>query len=93
MPAAASVRNDTATSRYELEVDGHVAFIQYARSGDVLRLVHTEVPPELGGRGVGTALVRGALEDIRRQGQKIVVMCAFVRGFMLKNPDFNDLLA
>jgi uncharacterized protein len=91
MPA--TVRNDPARNRYELEVEGHVAFIQYSLKPGVITLIHTEVPPELGGKGVGTALVRGALEDVRRQGLKVVVKCSFIRGFMGKHPEFNDLLA
>lgn len=91
MPA--TVRNDPARNRYELEVDGHVAFIQYSAKPGVITLIHTEVPPELGGKGVGTALVRGALEDVRRQGLKMVVKCSFIRAFMSKHSEFNDLLA
>jgi len=91
MPAA--VRNNAARNRYELEVDGHTAIAVYTLAPRVITFVHTEVPPELGGRGVGSTLVRGALEDVRRQGLKVVVRCSFVRGFMAKHPEFNDLLA
>jgi predicted GNAT family acetyltransferase len=91
MPA--TVRNNAARNRYELEVDGHVAFIQYGLEPGIVTLIHTEVSAELGGRGVGTALVRGALEDVRRQGLKMVVRCSFIRAFMAKRPEFNDLLA
>lgn len=93
MPTTPVVRDNPAGSRYELEVEGHVAFIQYALTGGVMTLIHTEVPPELGGRGVGTMLARGALDDVRRQGLKVVVRCSFIRAFMAKRPEFNDLLA
>ena len=91
MPA--TVTNNAAHNRYELEVDGHVAFIQYGLKPGVITLIHTEVPAELGGKGVGTVLVRGALDDVRRQGLKVVVRCSFIRAFMAKRPEFNDLLA
>jgi predicted GNAT family acetyltransferase len=42
---------------------------------------------------VGSTLVRGALEDVRRQGLKMVVRCSFIRAYMTKHPEFNDLLA
>jgi len=58
----------------------------------VITFVHTEVPPELGGRGVGSALVRGALELVRAQGLKVVAECAFIRAFPGKHPEFDDLL-
>ena len=88
-----TVRSNPARNRYELEVDGHVAFIEYGLKPGVITLIHTEVPKELGGRGVGTALARGALEDVRRLGLKVVVRCDFVRAFMAKHPEFDDLLA
>jgi predicted GNAT family acetyltransferase len=92
-PMPATVRNNAARNRYELEVDGHLAVAVYTLAPGVITFVHTEVPAELGGRGVGTMLVRGALEDVRRQGLKVVVRCSFIRAFMAKHPEFNDLLA
>jgi len=91
MPA--TVRHNPARNRYELEMDGHLAVAVYTLAPGVITFVHTEVPAALGGRGVGTTLARGALEDVRRQGLKVVVRCSFVRAFMAKNPEFNDLLA
>jgi uncharacterized protein len=90
MPA--TVRNDPARNRYELEVDGHLAVAVYSMAPGVITFIHTEVPAELGGRGVGTTLARGALEDVRRQGLKVVVRCSFIKAFMTKHPEFNDLL-
>ena len=73
MTAASEVRNNSARNRYELEVDGHLAVAVYTQAPGVVTIVHTEVPQELGGRGVGTALARGVLEDVRRRGLKVVV--------------------
>jgi predicted GNAT family acetyltransferase len=93
MTATTTVRNNAARNRYELEVDGHLAVAVYSLAPGVITFVHTEVPKELGGRGVGTTLARGALEDVRRQGLKVVVRCSFIKAFMAKHPEFNDLLA
>jgi predicted GNAT family acetyltransferase len=87
-----TVRNNPARNRYELEVDGHLAVAEYTLAPGIITLNHTEVPAALGGRGVGTTLVRGVLEDVRRQGLKVVVRCSFVRAVMAKHPEFNDLL-
>jgi uncharacterized protein len=92
-PMPATVRNNPARTRYELEVDGHLAVAVYTLAPGVITFVHTEVPKDLGGRGVGTTLARGALEDVRRQGLKVVVRCSFIKAFMAKHPEFNDLLA
>ena len=91
MPA--SVRDNPARHRYELEVEGHVAFAEYGLAAGVITFIHTEVPKELGGKGVGSALARGALEDVRRRGLRVVAQCPFIKGFMDKHAEFKDLLA
>ena len=91
MPA--TVRDNPARLRFELEVDGHVAFAEYGLAAGVITFVHTVVPKELGGRGVGSTLARGALEDVRRRGLKVVAQCPFIKAFMDKHAEFNDLLA
>ena len=86
------VRNNTALHRFELDADGHTAVAYYRMSPGVITFTHTEVPTELSGRGIGSALVRGALESVRAQGLKVVAQCPFVGAFMGKHPEFNDLL-
>jgi predicted GNAT family acetyltransferase len=86
------VRNNTAESRFERDADGHTALVFYHMEPGVITLVHTEVPPELSGRGVGSRLVRGVLEQVRAMGLKVVPKCPFVSAYMGKHPEFNDLL-
>ena len=64
------VVNNKVHHRYELAVDGHLAATYYKISGDVITFVHTEVPPELGGKGIGSKLVKGALDQVRSEGLK-----------------------
>jgi uncharacterized protein len=87
-----AVRDNSAFHRFELETDGHTAYAYYQTAPGVITLTHTEVPPALGGRGVGSALVRGALEEVRARGLKAVPKCPFVSAFMGRHPEFNDLL-
>jgi uncharacterized protein len=86
------VRNNAAQNRFELDVDGHQAVAYYRIAPGVITFVHTEVPQELSGRGIGTKLIRGALDMVRAQGLKVVSQCPFVSAFMGKNPEYNDLL-
>ena len=72
------VRNDPAHSRYELSVDGGTAFAAYRREGDTLVFTHTEVPSTLEGRGVGSALMEGALADVRSRHLLVRPDCPFV---------------
>jgi uncharacterized protein len=86
------VINNKAHRRYELEVEGHLAATYYTLDGDVITFVHTEVPPELGGKGVGSKLVKGALDQVRAAGLKVIAQCPFVKAWIEKHPDYQDLL-
>jgi predicted GNAT family acetyltransferase len=86
------VRNNPVLHRFELDVDGHLAVAYYRPSPGAITFTHTEVPPELGGRGVGSNLVKGALELVRAQGLKVVSKCPFVSAYLGKHPEYNDLL-
>jgi uncharacterized protein len=87
------VVNNTSKHRYELAVDGHIAATYYAIEGGVIAFIHTEVPPELGGKGIGSRLIRGALDQVRSDGLKVVPQCPFVKAFIGKNGAYQDLLA
>ena len=85
------VSNNPAHQRYELAVDGHIAATYYKVGGDVITFVHTEVPPELGGKGIGSRLVQGALDQVRASGLKVIAECPFVKAWIGKHPDYANL--
>ncbi|MEA3038015.1 MAG: uncharacterized protein QOE79_528 [Sphingomonadales bacterium] len=87
------VRNNEAESRYEIEADGATAFAAYRTEGRDIVFEHTIVPEALEGRGIGSALVKGALEDVRARGLKVIPDCSFVRGWIERHPEAHDLLA
>jgi predicted GNAT family acetyltransferase len=84
--------NNRAHHRYELDVDGHIAVTYYAIADGVVTFTHTEVPPELGGKGVGSKLIKGALDQVRAEGLKVIAQCPFVKAYIDKHPDYADLL-
>ena len=84
-------RDNEERNRFELDVGGTVAFVVYRKSADTITLLHTEVPPELGGKGIGSKLARATLDAVRAQGRKLIVECDFIRSFMSKHPEYNDL--
>jgi uncharacterized protein len=88
-----AVRDNPSRNRYELDVEGSLAFIDYRRAGHVVTLTHAEVPQNLRGGGLGAALVRGALELARAQGDRIVPRCSFVVAYLRRHPEFDDLRA
>lgn len=87
------VRDNSARQRFELDAEGHVAFSEYKRAGGVVEVLHTEVPPALNGKGIGSRLVRGLLDLVRAEGAKVRPRCPFVRGYIEKHPEYADLLA
>ena len=88
-----NVRDNTERHRFELDANGHVAFSNYKRSEGVLTILHTEVPKELEGRGIGSALVRGLLELARAQGLKVHAVCPFVKSYLERHAEYADLQA
>lgn len=84
--------NNVLLHRYELLAEGHLAFLEYTEQGEsVLVLTHTFVPPELRGRNVAATLTKFALDDIRRQGKKVVPQCTYVAAYMARNKEYDDL--
>lgn len=88
----ADVQDNPSQQRYELIVDGHLAGAYYKFADGVITFVHTEVPKELGGRGIGSQLVKGALDDARAKHLKVVAQCPFVKAYIEKHADYGDLL-
>lgn len=87
-----NITDNTARSRYELAVDDAVAFIDHVREGEAVAFTHTEVPEAMAGKGVGSKLVRGALDDARRRGFKVVPRCPFVREYVERHPEYQDII-
>jgi hypothetical protein len=86
------VIDNKARHRFELEVEGHLATEQYRLDGNVITFVHTEVPKELGGKGVGSKLVQGALDQVRAAGMKLIPECPFVKAWLEKHPEYQDMV-
>lgn len=87
-----SVIDNKAEQEFELAVDGHRAVAAYQLEGDTIVFTHTEVPPEIEGRGVGTKLIQAALDSARDRGLTVVPQCRFVRAYMEKHPETRDML-
>ncbi len=80
-------------SRYELNIDGHIAFIDYKETSTKIALTHTEVPAELGGKGVAVALVEKTLASIEGTDKKILPYCPFVLKYIKKHPEWKKLVS
>jgi predicted GNAT family acetyltransferase len=86
------VNNNAAKNRFEACVEGHTAFLNYERRGNDLVLIHTEVPPELEGRGLGGHLARAALDHARAEHLHVVPRCSFVAVWVKRHPEYSDVV-
>lgn len=80
------VLNEQA-QRFEAAGEPDIAYLTYERSGDRMTLVHTEVADDLEGRGLGSALVRTALDHADAADLTIVPQCPFVSSWLERHPD------
>jgi predicted GNAT family acetyltransferase len=88
------VRNNPDQSRYEVTTDGRLAgFALYRLDGDRITFFHTEIEPEYEGAGLGSKLVRAALDDVRTRELGVVPICPFFAGYIRKHPEeYLDLV-
>jgi len=93
MPDLGPVVDDTDAQQFELVVDGFTAFAAYQRDGNAIVFTHTEVPPELQGQGVGSALARGALDAARAEGAEVVPLCPFIASYIRRHPEYLYLVS
>jgi uncharacterized protein len=85
-----AIRDNKAKSRFELDVEGAVAFANYRLAPGTVIITHTETPRNLRGRGIASELVKGALGLIRADGLKVVAGCGFVVDYLQKHPEFAE---
>jgi predicted GNAT family acetyltransferase len=88
-----TVNDAPDASRYEIR-DGEqlLGHADYERRGDTVVFVHTEVDQDSGRKGLGSTLVKGALDDVRAKGGSVVAQCSFVRGWIEKHDEYADLV-
>jgi predicted GNAT family acetyltransferase len=89
-----TVRDVPEADRFEIR-DGEqvLGVAAYERRGETVVFTHTEVDPDAGQSGLGSTLVRAALDDVRARGGSVVPRCSFVRGWIDRHPEYADLVA
>jgi uncharacterized protein len=90
---AIEVIHDPSRSRFEAKVEGEIARLDYRLRDNVMNIHHTEVPPSLGGRGIGGRLVEAAVAHARAHKLRIITSCSYAHAWMQRHPDTLDLLA
>jgi uncharacterized protein len=91
--AALTVRDNPERKRFEIDLgDGSLAIAEYTLPAGKIMFTHTEVPEAHEGKGIGTVLIRFALDAARERGLKVIPICPFFAAYMQKNADVQDLL-
>ncbi len=89
-----SVADAPERRRFEASIEGELAgFARYVRLPDRVVFTHTEVDPAFEGRGVGSALAKGALDARRANGDRIEARCPFIAAYIKRHPAYADLLS
>ena len=91
-PDLFEVQHNITEKRFEVEIDSYTAVLEYRLDEAAIVFTHTGVPDALGGRGLGSKLVRAGLDYARAQGLRVVPLCSFVAAYIEKKPEYQDLL-
>ena len=88
-----TIAHDVQRGRFHTTVQGHLCVCDYRLRDGVMHITHTEVAPELEGRGIAALLVKTALDHAATHGLKVRPLCSYVQSYMRRNPDTQTLLA
>ncbi|MEZ4686087.1 MAG: GNAT family N-acetyltransferase [Bacteroidia bacterium] len=86
------VIHNRAASRFEIQLNGKLAKAEYMDRGKLIVFTHTEVPVELEGQGVGSALAKTALDYARAEGKEVMPLCPFIAGYIRRHREYADLV-
>jgi len=87
-----TVTNNESAGRFEITSGESMALLEYHVTGNLLTLVHTEVPKELGGKGFGGMLVKFALDYASINNLSVVAQCEFAKSYMMRHKEYSSLL-
>jgi len=87
------IRHNAAARRFEATIDKLLCRCDYRMHGGTMMLVHTEVPPQLEGRGFASMLVRAAFDHARKNGLDVLPVCSFVSAWVRRHLEVEPLLA
>ncbi len=85
------VKNEI-NNRFELNVDGHIAFIDYKQKDQLIKLIHTESPEALAGRGAATALIEKTLHYLEQNNHTLYPLCPLVFAYIKKHPEWKRIV-
>jgi predicted GNAT family acetyltransferase len=86
------VKNNPSHGQFEVHMDDATAFLRYQQKDRSIYLIHTEVPDEFEGHGIGSALTQAGLDFARENKLRVIPLCPFVQSYLKRHPEYQDLL-
>lgn len=86
-----NITNNLDQHRFETELNGQLARIEYKREGSNIIFTHTEVPEAFEGQGIATKMVYHAMEYAKNEGLKVRALCPFVNKYVSEHPEYHDI--
>lgn len=89
----AEIKDNPEKHRFELPLGGDALAVTYYKEEDGrVVLLHTEVPQELSGQGIGSRLARGVFESLRAKGRRVIAKCPFMAAYASRHPEYLAML-
>jgi predicted GNAT family acetyltransferase len=88
-----TVVNNPNDNRFEVQEGEHLAVIDYYRDGNDIVFTHTGVPDQLSGQGLASKMAKIALDYARSEGFEVFPRCPFVRAYIRRHPEYQDLVS
>lgn len=84
--------DNTVEKRYEFDLNGETAAIEYIRESDVITLTHTFVPETHQGQGIAAELTEAVLTDARKKGLRVIPRCSYVAQYIFSRPEWEEIV-
>lgn len=88
-----TIVDNRVAKRYEASLGGsHAGYSTYREEPGRVTFVHTVVPPEFEGRGIGSRLAKFAIDDVQSRGLRIRPVCPFVRAWLRRHAEYDSIV-
>ncbi len=84
--------DNTTDHRFEMNIDGNYAIIEYKKYPGKIALLHTEVPPQLEGKGAATAIIEKTLAWIEKNNLRLIPLCPLVAAYIKRHPEWKRIV-
>jgi hypothetical protein len=83
-----NVIHNKSQKHFEIQIDSHLAVLDYVMQGTTITFIHTGVLPALEGHGIGSLLAKTGLQYAKDNSLKIQSLCWFVDKYIQHHPEY-----